>query len=165
MTFAIESATAMPGFTFVERTETRSEGTMHTLESIATSFHHACMTGEGWQACQPYCAPDATFVHEGTMFADAGTLEAYVAFIQSAITPVPDFQHEVLSVGIDERQQRVLIHYLIRGTHTGEGLPVPPTGKSLQSHCVLILYFENELISHATKVWNDHEMMKQLGWV
>jgi len=138
---------------------------MTTIETTATSFHHACMTGKGWQECQQYCSPDATFTHEGEMFADIHSLEAYAAFLENAFTPVPDFRHEVLSVGVDERQQRVLVHYLIRGTHTGEGLPVPPTGKSMETHCVLILYFENERIRHATKVWNDHEMMKQVGWV
>ncbi len=138
---------------------------MNTIESIATDFHHACMTGKGWPACQPYCTPDATFTHEGELFADIHTLEAYAAFLASAFTPVPDFRHEVLSVGVDQRQQRVLIHYLIRGTHTGEGFPVPPTGKSMESRCVLILHFQNERIRHAAKVWNDHEMMKQVGWV
>ena len=138
---------------------------MNTIESVATSFHHACMTGKGWQECQQYCNGDATFTHEGELFADIHTLEAYAAFVENVFKPIPDFRHEVLSVGIDERQQRVLIHYLIRGTHTGEGLAVPPTGKSMESYCVLILYFENERIRHAAKVWNDHEMMKQAGWV
>ena len=137
---------------------------MNTVESIAASFHHACMTGKGWQECQQYCTPDASFTHEGELFTDIHTLEAYATFLENAFTPVPDFGHEVLSVGIDQ-QQRVFIHYLIRGTHTGEGFPVPPTGKSMESHCVLILSFENERIRHATKVWNDHEMMKQVGWV
>ncbi len=138
---------------------------MNTIETIATNFHHACMTSKGWQACEQYCTPDATFTHEGTMFADTNTLQAYATFIEHVFTPVADFRHEVLSVGVDERQQRVLIHYLVRGTHTGEGLPFPPTGKSMESRCMLVLYFENERINHAEKVWNDHEMMKQVGWV
>jgi len=138
---------------------------METIETTATSFHHACMTGKGWEACRQYCTPDATFAHEGEMFADIHTLEQYAAFLQSVSTPVPDFRHEVLSVGVDPRQQRVLIHYLIRGTHTGEGLPVPPTGKSFATSCFLALHFEGERIQHAAKVWNDHDMQKQAGWV
>ena len=138
---------------------------MNTIESIATSFHHTCMTGKGWQECQQYCTPDASFTHEGEMFADIHTIEQYAAFMQRAFTPVPDFRHEVLSVGVDQRQQRVLIHYLIRGTHTGEGLPVPPTGKSFATSCFLVLHFEGERIQHAAKVWNDHDMQKQAGWI
>ena len=138
---------------------------MTSIETIATSFHHACMTGKGWQACSQHCTPDASFAHEGELFADIHTLEAYVSFLQSAFTPVPDFRHEVLSVGVDQEQQRVLVHYLVPCTHTAEGFPVPPTGKSMESNCVLILHFENERIRHATKVWNDHDMMKQAGWV
>ena len=138
---------------------------MTTIETIATDFHQACMTGKGWGECQQYCTPDASVTHEGEMFADIHTLQAYAAFLESVATPVPDFRHEVVSVGVDQRQQRVLIHYLIRGTHTGEGLPVPPTGKSMESSCVLVLHFDGERIQHAAKVWNDHEVMKQLGWV
>ncbi len=138
---------------------------MPNIETIATSFHQACTSGAGWEACRAYCTPDATFEHEGEMFADIHTLEAYATFLQNVLAPVPDFRHEVLSVGVDQGLQRVLVHYLIRGTHTGEGLPVPPTGKSMESHCVFILHFEGDRIRHATKVWNDYEVRKQLGWV
>ena len=86
---------------------------MTTIETIATDFHHACVTGSGWGECQ----------------------------------------------------QRVRIHDLIRCTHTGEGLPVPPAGKRMESSCVPVLHFDGERIQHAAKVWNDHETHKQLGWV
>lgn len=138
---------------------------MHAIESIATNFHHACMTGKGWQECQQYCTPAASFTHEGTMLADIDTLEGYVAFIESVAVPVPDFRHEPLSVGVDERQQRVLIHYRIRGTHSGEGLPVPPTGKGFESYSVIVLHFQGDRIHHVDKVWNDHSVMQQAGWV
>jgi len=138
---------------------------MTDIETIAKSFHHACTSGQGWQACQEYCTPDATFEHEGTMFADIQSVEGYAAFIQSVFTPVPDFRHEVLAVAVDRALERVLVHYRISGTHTGEGLPVPPTGKSMVSESVLVLHFEGERIRHVQKVWNDHEMMKQVGWV
>lgn len=93
------------------------------------------------------------------------THEAYATFIEAAFTPVPDFRHELLSVGFDHERQRVLVHYLVRGTHTGEGFPVPPTGKSMESNCILILDFENERIRHTTKVWNDHDVSRQVGWI
>jgi len=35
----------------------------------------------------------------------------------------------------------------------------------MASRCVLSLHFQNERIRHAAKVWNDHAMMKQVGWV
>jgi predicted ester cyclase len=138
---------------------------MTDIATIAKDFHQACTSGQGWHACQPYCTPDATFEHEGTMFADIQSVEGYAAFIQSVFTPVPDFRHEVLAVAVDRALERVLVHYRISGTHTGEGLPVPPTGKSMVSDCVLVLHFEGERIRHVQKVWNDHEMMKQVGWV
>lgn len=138
---------------------------MSAIGSIAARFHEACMTGKGWQECQRYCTPDAAFSHEGDMFADIHTLEGYAGFMQGVFGPVPDFRHQVLSVALDEEHQRVLVHYLISGTHTGEGLPVPPTGKSMTSNCVLVLQFEGDRIRHATKVWNDHHTSRQVGWV
>jgi predicted ester cyclase len=138
---------------------------MIDIEAIAASFHHACMTGAGWVACRLHCTPDATFEHEGETFADVRTLEAYAAFVQNLYAPVPDFRHEVLAVAIDRAIGRAIVHYRIRGTHTGEGLPAPPTGKAMASNCVLILHFEGELIHHAQMVWNDREMMKQVGWI
>ena len=138
---------------------------MEPIETTATNFHHDCMTSKGWEVCRQYCTPDATFTHEGEMFDDIHTLEQYAGIVQTFFTPVPDFRHEVLSVGVDERQQRVLIHYLIRGTHTGEGFPIPPTGKSVETSCFLALHFESGRIVHAAKVWNDHDMQKQAGWI
>ena len=138
---------------------------MTDIEDIAATFHHACMTGAGWDACRQHCTPDATFEHEGETFADARTLEAYVAFVQGLYAAVPDFGHDVLAVAVDRALGRALVHYRIRGTHTGEGLPVPPTGKSMTSQCVLVMHFEGDRIRHVQKVWNDHEMMKQVGWI
>ena len=138
---------------------------MTDIEAIAASFHHACMTGAGWEACRSHCTPDATFEHEGETFAGVSALEAYAAFVQSLYAPVPDFRHEVLAVAVDRAIGQAIVHYRIRGTHTGEGLPVPSTGKSMVSDCVLVLQFEGERIRHVQKVWNDREMMKQVGWI
>jgi hypothetical protein len=37
-----------------------------TPAELATRFHEACITGEGWAACKPYCAPGATLRHDTT---------------------------------------------------------------------------------------------------
>jgi predicted ester cyclase len=138
---------------------------MTDIEAIAASFHHACMTGAGWEACRQHCTPDATFEHEGETFADVRTLEAYAAFVQCLYAAVPDFGHDVLAVAVDHALGRALVHYRIRGTRAGGGPAVPPTGKAMASDCVLILHFEGERIHHAQKVWNDRQMMKQVGRV
>ena len=58
-------------------------------------------------------------------------------FLQNVFTPAPGFRHEVLAVAVDRALDRALVHCRIRGTPTGEGLPVPPTGRSMVSDCVL----------------------------
>jgi hypothetical protein len=34
---------------------------MASITSVAEAFFAACETGEGWEVCQAYCAPNATF--------------------------------------------------------------------------------------------------------
>lgn len=53
---------------------------------------------------------------------------------------------------------------VFHGTHTGEGGPIPPTGKSTASDYVYVLQFDGEKFAHMTKIWNDVEALKELGW-
>jgi predicted ester cyclase len=50
------------------------------------------------------------------------------------------------------------------GTHSGEGGPVPPTGKSASADYVYVMDFEGDRICHMTKIWNAGITLKQLGW-
>ncbi len=53
---------------------------------------------------------------------------------------------------------------VFRGTHTGEGVPVPPTGKSATADYVYVMDFDGAKIRHMTRIWNDGITMRQLGW-
>jgi predicted ester cyclase len=53
---------------------------------------------------------------------------------------------------------------VFEGTHTGEGGPVPPTGKSVATDYCYCLEIEDDRIRHMTKIWNDGVAMQQLGW-
>jgi len=50
-----------------------------------------------------------------------------------------------------------------KGTHTEEGGPVPPTGKSVAADYVYAMEFEGGKIRHMTKVRNDGHSLRQLG--
>ena len=54
---------------------------------------------------------------------------------------------------------------VFRGTHSGEGGPVPPAGKQVESDYVYIMELEGNRIRHMTKVWNDAVALKQLAWM
>ncbi len=64
----------------------------------------------------------------------------------------------------DTERGRVSAFAVFHGTHTGEGGPVPPTGKTAAADYVYDMEFKGDKISHMTKIWNDGHTLKQLGW-
>ena len=70
----------------------------------------------------------------------------------------------VKSFAIDEERGNVSVYAVFMGTHTGEGGPVPPTGRSTSTDYVYVLEFEGNKISHMTKIWNSGAALKELGW-
>jgi len=59
----------------------------------------------------------------------------------------------------------VSAYAVFRGTHTGEGGPVEPSGKSVESEYVYVMNFDGDRIRHMTKIWNDGAALRQLGWM
>ncbi|MFP6651139.1 MAG: ester cyclase [Dehalococcoidia bacterium] len=128
-------------------------------------FFDACETGKGWEACQQYCQPQATFSAPADALAGVDTVEAHTEWMKGLLTPVADGRYEVRSFGADEDRNNVTAYAIFRGAHTGDGGPVPPTGKEAEADSVYIMEFEGEQIRHMTKVWNDVVSLKQLGWM
>lgn len=58
----------------------------------------------------------------------------------------------------------VSVYAVFRGTHTGEGGPVPPTGERVESDYVYVMDFDGDRIRHLTKIWNAAFALEQLGW-
>jgi len=52
---------------------------------------------------------------------------------------------------------------VFKGTHTGEGGPVPQTGKSVAADYVNAMEFDGDRIRHMTKIWSDRYSFKQAG--
>ncbi len=138
---------------------------MSSIKDKAEQFFDACETGKGWETCRQYCHPQATFSAQADALAGVDTLEAYTEWMKGLLTPVPDGRYEVRSFAVDEDRNNVAAYGVFRGTHTGEGGPVPPTGKRVETDYVYIMEFEGDRIRHMTKVWNDGVSLKQLGWM
>ena len=136
---------------------------MSSIKETAEKFFEACDKGKGWEGCQQYCQPQATFSAQADALAGVETLEAYTEWMKGLLTPMPDGSYEVRSFAVDEERSNVSAFGVFRGTHTGEGGPVPPTGKN-EADYVYIMDFEGDQIRHVTKIWNDGISMKQLGW-
>ena len=137
---------------------------MASIRQTAEQFFDACETGKGWEVCKQYCHPAATFTAQAGALAGVETLQGYTDWMKGLFTPVPDGSYEVRSFAVDEERQNVAAYGVFRGTHTGPGGPVPPTGKKVEADYVYVMNFDGDRIRHLTKIWNDGISMTQLGW-
>jgi predicted ester cyclase len=137
---------------------------MSTLSGSARKFFDACEAGKGWAECRQYCHADATFSAQSEALTGIDTLEAYTEWMKGLLDILPDGAAEVRSFAVDEARQNVAAFGVFRGTHTGDGGPVPPTGKSAAADYVYVMDFDGDKIRHMTKIWNDGITMRQLGW-
>jgi predicted ester cyclase len=137
---------------------------MSAIQETARYFFDACEAGKGWAHCSQYCLPEATFAAQSETLADVTTLEAYTEWMKGLIAILPDGTAEVRSFAVDDERNNVAAFGVFRGTHTGDGGPVAPTGRSVASDYVYVMDFVGDRIGHVTKIWNDGHAMRQLGW-
>lgn len=142
----------------------RSGAETATIKDTAERFFDACESGKGWEVCQQYCHPSATFSAQAGALAGIDTLEAYTNWLQGLFTPVPNARYEIKAFAVDEARSIVLGYGVFRGVHTGAGGPLPPTGKQVVADYVYAMEFTGDRIRHMTKIWNDGHSLQQLGW-
>ena len=135
-----------------------------SMKETARKFFDACESGKGWDGCQAYCLPDASFSAQAGALSDVTTLQAYTDWMKGLFTPVPDGSYEIRSFAVDDERNNVAAYGIFRGTHTGEGGPLPATGKRVEADYVYVMEFDGGRIKHMTKIWNDGISLKQLGW-
>jgi len=135
------------------------------MKETAEQFFDACDTGQGWSGCQQYCHEGATFSAQTGALEGVETLEQYTDWMTGLLTTLPDSSYEVRSFAVDEQRNNVAAYGVFRGTHTGAGGPVPPTGKRVEADYVYVMQFDGDRISHLTKIWNDGVSLRQLGWM
>ena len=137
---------------------------MSTTLEPAKLFLEACDTGKGWVGCTKYCHVDSTFSSQTGVLADISTLEGYTDWMKNLFTPIPDGHYELKFFAADEERDCVAAFAVFHGTQTGPGGPGEPTGKSIAAEYVYVMQFEDGLIRHVTKIWNDTISLQQLGW-
>jgi len=130
----------------------------------ATAFFEACETGQGWDGCKGFCHEGASFSCQADALAETTTLKAYADWMKGLLTPVPDGRYKLTAFAADEARGTVVATAEFHGTQTGEGGPVPPTGKSVVSDYAYVMQFDGDKISHMTKIWNDVQALRGLGW-
>jgi predicted ester cyclase len=135
-----------------------------SITTVAEAFFEACETGKGWEICRPYCTPNATFYAQAEPLMDVKTLAQYTDWMKGILTVLPDAHYEVKSFATDITRNNVAAYGIFYGTHTGQGGPVPPTGRRIATDYVYVMQFEGDKIAHMTKIWNAGLALKDLGW-
>lgn len=137
---------------------------MASIRDTAEKFFDACETGKGWSVCRQFCQQGASFSAQAAALQGIDTLEGYTEWMKGLYTPVPDASYELRTFAVDEPRHQVIAYAVFRGTHTGEGGPVPPTGRKVEADYVYVMQFADDRIKHMTKIWNDGFSLTQLGW-
>jgi predicted ester cyclase len=137
---------------------------MSSIIDMARQFFEACETGQGWEGCQAFCHPGASFSSQTTVLAEITTLEGYCNWMKDLLTPIPDGHYELKCFAADESNDTVAAFGVFHGTHTGPGGPVEATGNKIAADYVYHMVFEGDRIKHMTKIWNDAISLQQLGW-
>jgi ketosteroid isomerase-like protein len=135
-----------------------------TLEQTARDFFEACETGSGWEACKGYCHDGASFACQADALAATTTLEGYAEWMKGLLGPIPDGRYELMAFAVDADRGTVVAAAVFHGTQTGAGGPGTPTGKPVASDYAYVMQFDGGRIAHMTKIWNDAQALRQLGW-
>lgn len=138
--------------------------TATSITSVAEAFFEACETGKGWAVCKLYCTPDATFSAQAEPLLGMKTLAEYTDWMKAMLGVLPDARYSVRSFATDSIRNNVAVYGVFYATHTGQGGPVPPTGRSISTDYVYVMQFDGGKIGHMTKIWNAGLALKDLGW-
>ena len=133
---------------------------------IALAFFEACEAPSGWAGCQQFATADATFSAQSEPLMGMTRLADYCDWMHAFGTvTAPGARYELHSSSYDEQNRQALFFATYHAKHTGEGGPVPATGKETASHYVYAISVNEALkVSHVTKVWNAPWAMRELGW-
>jgi hypothetical protein len=138
---------------------------MQSFEN-ATKFFHACESLKGWDGCQQYVEEGAVFSAQSEPLVDIHHVKDYSNWMAAfGSTTTKGCSYTLDASAYNESTNTALFFGTFIGKHTGEGGPVPPTGKETKSQYVYILKMNAEgLVSQMVKVWNAPWAMKELGW-
>jgi steroid delta-isomerase-like uncharacterized protein len=80
---------------------------------------------------------------------------------KSVFTAFPDLQYTLLTeVATDDK---LVLHWLIKGNHQGPLMKIPATGKNVFIHGMSILTLANGKITHGQVLWDLAGVLRQIG--
>jgi hypothetical protein len=133
----------------------------------ATAFFHACEGLKGATGCAEYLADGATFSAQSEPIADIDTAVGYCDWMAAVGGgPLVGCSYDIHASSFDEATSTALFFATFTGTHTGDGGPVDPTGKTATTHYVYaITVNDDNKVSHLVKIWNAPWALGELGWM
>ncbi len=88
---------------------------MADITSIAQRFFDACENGKGWEVCQAYCTPDASFSAQAEPLAEMRTLQGYTEWMKGLLGFMPDGRYTVKSFATDGERNNVCAYRRVLG--------------------------------------------------
>lgn len=133
----------------------------------ARKFFTACEAPEGWAACKDYVEEGAPLIAQCEPLVDVPTVEAYCDWMHGFGTvTAAGATYTLHAACYDEEHRSAMFFATYHASHVGEGGPVPPTNKSVDSHYVYVLKMsDNDKVAEMTKIWNAPWAMRGLGWI
>jgi hypothetical protein len=78
----------------------------------------------------------------------------------------PGATYDLHASNYDEQTRTAMFFATYNAKHTGDGGPVPPTGKETHSHYVYALTMNaDDKVEKMIKIWNAPWALKELGWL
>lgn len=132
----------------------------------ARKFFDACEAPLGWEGCRDFVADGAGFTAQSEPLAEVTTVQDYCEWMKAFGTvTAPGASYDLHNAAYDERNRTAMFFATYHATHSGDGGPVAPTGKSTDSHYVYVLQMnDDDKVAAMTKVWNAPWAMRELGW-
>ena len=132
----------------------------------ARKFFEACDSAAGWEGCKEYVSEGATFAAQSEPLVDITTVEAYCEWSKGfGSVTAPGAKYELHSSSYDDATRTAVFFATYHAKHTGEGGPVPPTGKETHTHYVYCVTMDDSgKVEKMVKIWNAPWAMKELGW-
>jgi steroid delta-isomerase-like uncharacterized protein len=115
---------------------------------LVRRFYEEAINQKDATACERLLTDD--FVHNGEFRGRAGQQQAVDAFL----TAFPDLQNRILITVAEE--DRVAAHQKWTGTHEGEFLDIPPTGRKVEFTSTAILLIHQGQIAQA---WDEVDLL------
>ena len=91
------------------------------------------------------------------------TNEAFKKAILEVYAAFPDFRCEVEDWVVEPRTGKVSVRWSATGTHKGEYLNAPPTGKKIHFKGIEIITIKNGKITERWGEWDGIDLLQQLG--